>query len=66
MSRITKIAVQVEYDGKPYAVLIEQEHAQLAAQLLSSFCKDHVLQLVAMPVGCSFDKLSNILQKEIV
>ena len=64
MSRITKIAVQVECDGKPYAVNINQESAQMAAQLLGAFCKNGVLQLFALPAGCSFDKLSNILPKE--
>jgi hypothetical protein len=62
VSRITKIAVQVECDGKPYAVNIAQEHAQMAAQMMSAFCKDGVLQLVALPAGCAFDKLSSILK----
>lgn len=60
MNHITKIAVQVECDGKPYAVNINQDSAEMAAYILGAFCKDQVLQLVAMPDGCKFDSFANI------
>lgn len=61
MNRITKIAVQVECDGHPCAVLIRQEHAQLAAQMLSAFCEGGILQLVKLPASTKFDDLKNVL-----
>jgi hypothetical protein len=62
MPQITKIAVQVEYDGKAYAVRLESGTTQLAAHMLAGFCKDGVLQLTPLPNECRFDLLENVIK----
>jgi len=64
MNRITKIAIQVECDGHPCAVLIDQEHASIAAQMLAAFCKDGILQLVKLPANTEFGNLKTILDRK--
>ena len=64
MTRITKISVMVECDGQPCAIHIGQEHAELAAQMMSVFCRDGVLQLVRLPAGCQFTDLSRLFPKD--
>ena len=48
---ITKIAVSIEMDGKPYHVAIEQGYAEIACKMIAPLCPENRLTLIPAEDG---------------
>lgn len=58
MTQFTRLSLAVEHNGKPYFVVIPQEHWEILLHMVSGISDNGALQLVSAPEGYKFEALN--------